>query len=298
MARLGDAWPGPKASGFAQQDAEVPFPLEVPSRVRPDLAKLADGPLLVQDSQWWAWTARKREAVCAGKAPLFDHRLGETQWQDLAGAVAHALQAFVPNGPVDARGHFPWLGGVHADDARAFFCALTMSIQEDFALMLPDADSHLQACLLSVAFPSGWDPKQKLGMALRGIHAPVADNEALHRGTAAMEQAMVSKGPFVRHVWTLAGNDALKRAAGEDTLANAKTVRDLWYRCERQVTVPLGGLGCLFLIRVFVAPLTQVLQAPGRMRRMQDALLSMSSQMLDYKGIRRAAQIVLEFRDV
>lgn len=298
LARLPDDLPGPQASFIAAHGLEIPFAIEAPFAIRPDLVKLADGPMLVQDGLWHEWMADKRKAVCAGQAPLMDCELDGARWETLVGELTQTLSRLAPSGPIGADAAFPWLGGVRAKTAEEFFCALTMSIQEDFALMVPDDSGRLIARALSVVFPSGWDPKEKLGMPLHAIHAPVADNQALQRASPSMEQAMLTKGPFVRYVWTISGSNALKRAVGEDTLAHAQTVHDLWYRCERQVTVPIGGMACLFLIRVFVAPLMQVVDSPSRMKILKAALLSMSSQMLDYKGIQRAARIVLESRHV
>lgn len=297
LARLPSVWPGPQATGAFTKDFETPFPVEAHFSVRPDLAKLGDAPLLVQDSDWPQWAAAKREAVFAGEVPLMDAHLDGARWLGLVRDVTATLYRLMPAGPMDADGSFPWLGGLRTENPNEFFAALTISMQEDFALMVPDARGQLVARVLSVTFPSGWDPKKKLGMPLLGIHAPVADNQMLQRATPSIEQAILSKGPFVRYVWTLAGSGALKRAAGEDTLAHARTINDLWFRCERQVTVPIAGIACLFLIRVFVAPLTQMLSVSGRLPVLKAALLSMSPEMLDYKGIRRAAEIVLESPD-
>lgn len=298
LARLPDAWPGPQMTGACVREPEVPFPVETPFVVRPDLTKLNGGSILVEDEQWHAWMNRKRAAIVAGELPLLDEHVAQDQWQSLTRSISQVLAELVPNGPIDAHGRFIWLGNPRIDHPQEFFCALSLSLQEDFALMVPDAEGRLLARALSVAFPSGWNPRHKLGMPLMSIHAPVADNAALQKATPSIEQAMLTKGPFVRHVWTLAGSGALKRDAGEDTLAHATTIEDLWYRCERQVTVPVDGLACLFLIRVFVAPLAQVLASPGRGALLKASLASMSPEMMAYKGIRRAAMIVLESGDV
>jgi hypothetical protein len=64
-----------------------------------------------------------------------------------------------------------------------------------------------------------------------------------------------------------------------------------WFRCERQVSVPLpgspdwpGGLA-LFLIRLHVAPLDTVADTPIRRAVLREALASMSAATLAYKGL-------------
>lgn len=159
--------------------------------------------------------------------------------------------------------------------------------------MVPDEEGALRAQILSVYFASGWAPQEKLGQSMAAIHEPVAENQALIRSTTAMSQAMLHKGPFVRSVWTLAGSDALARAPGEDTMGSISQVEDLWFRSERQVTVPLAGEASLFLIRVDVRPLVQMIQAPQHRAILEAALRSMSPEVLRYKSIERAARLIL-----
>jgi hypothetical protein len=187
--------------------------------------------------------------------------------------------------------------------------ALALSVQDDLVLMREEAGTVL-ADAFAVALPSGWDPADKLGRTLAVIHAPVADSEALRAASAALGRAMVARGPFVRYVWTLAETAALARwpgaAAGEVAPAREAgqadaaaaqgepDLRQLWFRCERQVTLPMAALGrAAFLIRVFVAPLAEVAHDAHRRARLVAALRSMTPAMLAYKGLTRARETVL-----
>lgn len=160
--------------------------------------------------------------------------------------------------------------------------------------MVPDAGGSLRAQILSVYFASGWSPEEKLGQSMAAIHEPVAENQALMKSAMAMSQAMLQKGPFVRYVWTLAGSDALARAPGQDTMTSVTRWEDLWFRSERQITVPLWGQASLFLIRVDVRPLVQMVETPERRAVLEAALRSMSPEVLAYKSIERAARLILE----
>jgi hypothetical protein len=206
-------------------------------------------------------------------------------------AVIQALAG--PSGPIDKQGGLAWLGGFQPQSAYEFFQALTLSLQEDFVVMRPGTDGHLRASLLSVAFPSGWRPEEKLGQSMFEIHTLVAETQALQRSARALSEAMQSKGPFVRYVWTLSGSGALSRDPGEDSFVNISKAEQLWFRCERQITVPLFEQGSLFLIRVFVEPLHETLAVPGRRDRLMRSLASMSDAVLAYKGIARAREILL-----
>jgi hypothetical protein len=190
--------------------------------------------------------------------------------------------------------------------------AIALAVQEDLVLMgwpgagprgdpsSAEAAAGLRMLAASVVFPSGWDPGERIGQPLRSLHAPVADGERLRLASLALSHAMTGKGPFVRHVWTLAPDGALARRpgavapAGGATPAGPADLADLWYRCERQVTVPLPAAGAsLFLIRVFVAPLLAVAADARRRARLVESLASMSEAVIAYKQLGGARERVL-----
>jgi hypothetical protein len=283
----------PMPAGFESwpQRLPAPFPVEETFHVKPDLAKLGGEPLWLEDRDWMGWTAQKRRLMAQGRCPIFAETLTESACAALQQAVIQALAS--PSGPIHAQGGLAWLGGFQPQSAAEFFQALTLSLQEDFVVMQPGTDGGLRASLLSVAFPSGWRPEEKLGQSMFEIHAPVAENQALQRSARALSEAMQFKGPFVRYVWTLSGSGALSRNPGEDSFVNISRAEQLWFRCERQITVPLFEQGSLFLIRVFVEPLHETLAVAGRRDRLIQSLASMSDAVLAYKGIARAKELLL-----
>lgn len=287
---------GPTATGWPLSSALPPFPVETPYLVRPDLTKLGADPLLREDSGWQDWIQEKETLQAAGQLVLTDPRIGDLTLTELTMALCTAFQGQAPNGPIDADGGFPWLGGVHMDHPRFFLEALSLSIQEDFALMVDLDGTGLSAAVLSVCFPSGWDPREKLGHSMLTLHEPVADNQRLQSAVGAMSAAICTKGPFVRYVWTLTGDSARARRPGVDSTLNLSCADQLWFRCERQVTVPLMGKASLFLIRVLIAPLPEVINSEERLHRLSSALQSMSPQMLAYKNLTRARELVLAMK--
>lgn len=270
------------------------------SPLRPDLAKLGEQPLLAEDAEWLDWVTQKcRELASGAFEVLLSDQLSPEQHEQLTSLVAAAMIKRLPRGPIAANRGLPWLEGpqyrsetLKSRSALEFLLGLTLSLQEDFAVMVPDAAGALRARVLSVCFPSGWRPAEKLDQSFRQLHEPVADAQDLMAAAPALSQAMCSKGPFVRYVWTIAGNADRGRLPGVDSFAHAASVDDLWFRCERQVTVPLAGQASLFLIRVFVSPLRQVVHSAERWVTLQKALASMSPAMIAYKGLSRAINII------
>lgn len=279
--------PGPSSTGFAAADIDCPFPVAPEYAVRADLQKLGDAPLLVEDGDWSHWMRQKRERLAHAGALQRAPSLDDARLADLALRVAAAFQSAVPDGPVDGAGGLPWAGLPPGLPPEDFLLGLTLSLQEDLVLMVRDERDELTAQWLAVCFPSGWRPAEKLGQSMSRIHAPVADNARLQQATSGLEQAITSKGPFLRHVWTLAGSGSLHKDPGTDAFEGVRSIDDLWFRCERQVTVPLCGNACLFLIRVFVAPLREVAGSPERFECLRRALASMSPAVVEYKGLGR-----------
>jgi len=204
--------------------------------------------------------------------------------------------------------------------ASGFLGALAMSLQEDLVLMEQAPDGAPRAAVFHVSFPSAWDPAAKLGQDLLALHAPVADNALLQSAAPRLGKALVEKGPFVRWVWTVtadprwrawpplsallpegtaepasggrpgaAGAAGMPGAAGVAGVLGHEPVavgeQPLYFRLERQTTMPLGDGYGLFLIRVQVRPLADVLAQPGRLALLQASLRSMSAAMVRYKSL-------------
>lgn len=296
MPRVSPAPAGPAATGLQLGPPQLPFPVEVPAQVRPDLCKLGDQPLLTTDSLWPVYFQEKRRRL---NRPLIAGQHAEPgavqandNLQPFVGLIAQQFQRYAPLGPVCADTSLPWLGLGPTQSFASFFYGLAMSLQEDIVLMLPNAQGELYAKAMCVCFPSGWVAQEKIGKSFTDIHADVADNQDMLRATQAMSHAMANKGPYVRYVWTLSGSGELARPPGWGALSHVTHLSDCWFRCERQVTIALDGLGSLFLIRVYVAPLQAVLQTPGRRARLLNALHSMSDALKRYKGLERAIELI------
>lgn len=173
--------------------------------------------------------------------------------------------------------------------------ALGLALQEDLAWMESDDPAEpARARLLHVCWPSGWSPADKVGRDFASIHAPVADAAMLRAAALPLSRALTTQGPFVRFVWTVAPDGARSRHPDEigDRPA-ASAAAEPWFRCERQVSLPLPapaegpgrGGRALFLIRLHVAPLAEVASTPERLATLRDALASMSPATLAYKGL-------------
>ncbi|MFP8780071.1 heme-dependent oxidative N-demethylase subunit alpha family protein [Hydrogenophaga sp. RWCD_12] len=253
--------------------------------MRPGLARLphvADSPspaLFVRDAQAAAYASHKRQVLQAQprRAPV-----GAAE----PAVLTEIAQAYLAQ------------TGIHlAPEADA----LAEGMQEDFVILHGESDGAgdtMRARFLSVCFPSNWDPAEKLGLDFATIHAPVADNALLQAGARGIIDMAFRQAPMLRHVWLLTpGGDLAQHpetrrtrwddAVGAADTANGRLIDQVFFRVERQTTLPLPALRRgVFFIRVLVAPLADVLAAaPGRSAALRDALLSMSDAVVAYRGM-------------
>ena len=298
----------------------VPFPVEAPYQVKADLKRIEEDDFspqwLVRDAQAkdylsgklaalanqtvWPWFVQESalesnvvsvvlERLSAVYSNLFV-RIHDDAWQfvslglqcDRAGHV-HINRLL---NTIEAR-CAQWL--ILQDKVHRLWHCLALSLQEDFALM-HRTEQGFVAEALHVCFPSGWAPSAKFTQDLGQIHDPVADGERLRASTKPLSIAMVNKGPFVRYVWTLCSSHHLSEhpclKAQRAALAPYQAGEPVFFRCERQVTVPFPEQArSLFLIRVFTANLNQMIQSKDRAAILIAAIESMTQASKKYKAI-------------
>ena len=177
--------------------------------------------------------------------------------------------------------------------------ALRFAIAEDLVVLLRDRRGDGgRAAYLFVSAPSGWDPGARGNASLADLHAPVPHAGPLRAAGAAIADAMVEKGPFVRYVWSLAVDDAPSHHSRRHP-ATPLAGRDpgtWWLRVERQTTLPVPGAGAsAFFIRVLHQPLARAVASPGRRARLASAVRSMDAELLAYKGLTGSAVALLDW---
>lgn len=194
-------------------------------------------------------------------------------------------------GAADALGRLP--------AATRALDALRLAITEDVVMLLRDRRGDGgRAGYLCVASPSGWDPGARGNASFAALHAPVPHAGPLLSAGAAIADAMVEKGPFVRYVWSLAADDAPSHHPRRHPAArlDGRDPATWWLRVERQTTLPLPGLNAAaFFIRVLVQPLPLAVGPAGRRARLAAAVCSMDPALLAYKGLEGAAPALLRW---
>lgn len=124
---------------------------------------------------------------------------------------------------------------------------------EDFAVIGREPSGADRVLCVHACFPGGWRPEHVVGRSFLQVHAAVPAFDAVAVKAASLTSAMVSRGPYVRFVWTIAADDELDHhpEQGGQRAWDSATPRG-YLRVERQITVPLPSVSSsLFLIRTY-----------------------------------------------
>ena len=279
--------------------ARMPWPVQVPFRMRPNLEKLdAVSPALLIRDELFDVYQRERAKVIAAHG---DRAAVGDATADVFAAIRLLAAS---NGPVGAAPPRPTAVGATSGRGKAAPTTsenVFFSLQEDFVI-LKATDGSLRTEYLSVCFPSRWDPCEKLGLDFMAIHQPVADNQMLQAAGPNLMAMAFMKQPMLRHVWLIVPNPALDQhpennaAWWREALADpAPLLPRLYFRIERQTTWPLPQFErAVFFIRLLMSPLLHVLRAaPGRAAELAASLRSMTPAIVAYRGMTDALPRVL-----
>ena len=243
---------------------KIPFDVETPYAMRPHMRPWQPGQaILTKDSDF--------DRYQTAKLDNYDPVYGDSASPDLVYAAASALRNYDPSAPV-IQGDAPvW--------------QLTRALQEDFVIWAPNQADELSAQILSVCLPSGWNPRDKVNKTFLQIHEPVPDFDTVNRAADPMARMITTKGPFIRSVWTIVNRPGLARHPKNTVAWSAETVDDMWYRSERQTTIPVEDRAALFLIRVYMVPLREVFEDEAKKQQIISSVMSMTDAVIEYKGL-------------
>jgi dimethylamine monooxygenase subunit A len=171
----------------------------------------------------------------------------------------------------------------------------------DFLLMKPDDEGVFRLYGGCLCFPSHWDLREKLGLPMADIHAPVPGlNESLGRQIDGFLRRIKPGISWERANWGLSRTGELNLHPSRQLprLDAGITLDDVWFRLEEQslVALPTSG-GILFGIRLVILPMRQIKADPVARQGMIRALQTMPEPMARYKGIAPARERLLELME-
>lgn len=190
------------------------------------------------------------------------------------------------------------------------FDALCSQVQEDVAVVqrAPDRTDHLSA--IHLCSPSHWAAEDKIGKDFRFIHQPVPGIERVNQTSAALLDAMIKRGPYVRFAWGIAANERLNQhpsmpSAGltlderrGQIFQSEQTDSPFVLRVERQVLCGLPEANAaIFTIRVYFVSGAEIRRDPRKRDLFRAALLSMTPESRAYKGLKNCLPELIAWLD-
>jgi len=134
---------------------------------------------------------------------------------------------------------------------------------EDMCLLTRREDEEVYRLVgAAAAWPSDWSPAEKIGLPMRGLHAPIHGyEEQLATGVDRFMAKLKPGAIYGRGNWFIAAADAMRWKAEAADIAFAGATPEnagetLFVRCERQTLRRFPETGAiLFTIGVYVEPL-------------------------------------------
>jgi hypothetical protein len=251
--------------------------------------------------------ARERAwADVGGEEQLALHKLAlawlaKTQARELGEALSTQAQLTLErlHALADLQAWAEW-GAEGAQALHDLYHELALNAQEDLALLAlsthtssKSQDERPSSSLIMghVTMPSFWAPERIRGASFYEIHLPVPGFPRDERVAERLSAHIASRGPLVRFVWTVANDDRLDHHP-QGGREGWREGQPLWFRVERQLTVPLEGLGALFLIRTYLYPFEQL--TPEQRDTLREALEVMPEEIARYKGLWAGREVIIK----
>jgi dimethylamine monooxygenase subunit A len=171
-------------------------------------------------------------------------------------------------------------------------------VQEDLIIMLPPDLKNKRSstgwwlAAGSVAFPSRWSLKEKFGLPMNIIHAPVPFyKEQIQTSVNNFFDLMTCNDIYSRRNWSLYDNSYLRHnSSGKPDEKTQKSITSdnagerLWLRVERQTIRKLNETGAiLFTIRIHLRQLKHIIGFDGIAGRLSKAISALPPEMQAYK---------------
>lgn len=173
-------------------------------------------------------------------------------------------------------------------------------VQEDLALLQRIDDAWVLTAGV-VCFPSHWTVRDKVGLPLEGVHAPVAHyGEELRDKVDRFHERLTVDRPGWRRNWFVNPTDELHLPAYGQQMHIADTIEPdgspMWIRSEYQTLRRLPETGAiLFTIRVQRAPLGVLRGRPDLAAKMLEATRSWDREKRMYTSTGGSLDALIEW---
>ena len=166
-------------------------------------------------------------------------------------------------------------------------------IGEDL-VVLSREDEEWKIVAGAVLFPSRWKLSEKIGKGMDAVHAPVPGYESALAPymTATFDKIGVDR-PVWRKNWSLHSTEDLHQPT---SIHEQVLPEDYWWRTERQtLTRSQEGEFLYFTIRNRAEPLVWIKENAQSALEFSKTLESFSPETIEYKGLQRDHQVIIDY---
>jgi hypothetical protein len=146
----------------------------------------------------------------------------------------------------------------------------------------------------AVIFPSRWKLTEKIGKGMDAVHTPVPGYAtALAPFMTATFDKITAERPVWRKNWSLHSTEDLFQPTSIHAPAEPK---DYWWRTERQtLTRSAVDQFLYFTIRNRAEPLAWIKEDPEAATQFAETLASYSPETIEYKGLQKDHQAIVDY---
>ena len=166
-------------------------------------------------------------------------------------------------------------------------------IGEDL-VVLSREDEEWKIVAGAVLFPSRWKLSEKIGKGMDAVHAPVPGYESALAPymTATFDKIGVDR-PVWRKNWSLHSTEDLHQPT---SIHEQVLPEEYWWRTERQtLTRSQEGEFLYFTIRNRAEPLVWIKENAQSALEFSKTLESFSPETIEYKGLQRDHQVIIDY---
>lgn len=174
------------------------------------------------------------------------------------------------------------------------------SLIADDLVILENRDGGWRITAGYVAFPSSWSLKEKAGLTISEVHAPVPAFGDGSRNDTMVRRIFDNLQPgriIERFNWSLYPDGRLYCPIGKSTsVSPAFDPADSFIRVERQTLRKLPETGALlFTIRIYRNPIAAVTARPELAEQLAGQFAALTPEQLAYKGMTANGDAVVAF---
>lgn len=176
--------------------------------------------------------------------------------------------------------------------------ALALQVQEDITVVCRGSNTHNWVSAIHLCFPNHWSAEDKIGRDFATVHAPVAGMEKINRCANAIVNTMIVRQPMVRFAWGLSTDTCLNHHPANIWVGRPFDIDNprLYLRIERQVIWGLRECdAAIFTIRTYLRDVNEIKDSSAMLEHLVSAIRSMSTESLQYKGLLKYRDAILNW---